>query len=88
MDTLHLRRLTVFVDEPDPGHYFWVLIESTEDAAVWTDIDAAQIPVGSWEEAFDKGVAELKIRMADKQRGPLATGEDENASPVGIATPS
>jgi len=25
----HLRHITVFVDEPDPAHFHWVLHEST-----------------------------------------------------------
>ena len=88
MDNLHLRRLTVFVDEPDPGDYYWVLIESTGDAAIWIDIDSSQAPVSSWEDAFDKGVVELKKRVPNKVLGPLIGGEDENGSPVGIAISS
>ena len=88
MDNLHLRSLTVFVDEPDPGDYYWVLIESTGDAAIWIDIDSSQAPLSSWEDAFDKGVVELKKRVPNKRLGPLIDGEGENGSPVGIAISS
>lgn len=88
MDDQHLRRLTIFVDEPEPGQFYWVMIESTDDAAVWLDVESALEPVSTWEEAFDKGVTCLKSQVNDKMRGPQALGEDENASPVGITTSS
>ncbi|MEJ8852444.1 hypothetical protein [Variovorax rhizosphaerae] len=37
----HLRHLSVFVDEPGPGHYFWVLHESTEDGSASPSIASA-----------------------------------------------
>lgn len=36
----HLRHLSILVDEPEPGHFYWVLHASTEDASVWVDIEA------------------------------------------------
>lgn len=83
MADLHLRRLTVFVDEPDPGLYYWVLIESKHDASVWEDVSSAEEPANTWREAWDAGVAALQALVPDQRRGPLAGGEDENASPVG-----
>lgn len=83
MADLHLRRLAVFVDEPDPGCFYWVLIESKDDAAVWADIGSSEESFTTWRKAFDAGNAELLSRVADKDRGPLVPGEDENASPVG-----
>jgi hypothetical protein len=55
----HLRRLSVFVDEPDPRHFFWVLHESAEDASVWTDIDSSALSYPSWTEAFEAGTVAL-----------------------------
>lgn len=86
MSTMHLRRIAVFVDEPDPGDFFWVLVESKEDAATWEELAAAEEPVRTWREAFDLGSAALLNLVADQKRGPLAAGEDENASPVGGGT--
>lgn len=37
-----LRRIAIFVDEPDPGQFYWVLIENGEDAATWSDLEAEQ----------------------------------------------
>ncbi|MDO8370803.1 MAG: hypothetical protein Q7T39_02625 [Polaromonas sp.] len=86
MGTMHLRRIGVFVDESDPGDFYWVLIESKEDSATWEDLVAAEEPVHSWREAFDLGTAALLNLVDDQKRGPLAAGEDENASPVGGGT--
>lgn len=83
MADLHLRRLAIFVDEPDPGCFYWVLIESKGDAAVWADVGASEESFPTWRQAFDAGNTELLSRVTDKDRGPLVAGEDENASPVG-----
>ena len=81
---LFLRRVAVFVDEPDPGQYFWVLIESKEDASVWLDIDAAEESLPTWQAALDAGNVALMKLVQNKETGPLTSGEDENASPVGF----
>ena len=51
----HLRRPSVFVNEPDPGQVYWVLHESFDDAAVWVDLEAAEQSVALWIDAFDQG---------------------------------
>jgi hypothetical protein len=33
------RRLAVFVDNPGEDNFLWVLIESTDDPAVWLDLE-------------------------------------------------
>lgn len=66
-----LRRIAVFVDEPDPGLYFWVLIENTEDAEIWRDIDAAEGPQTTWRAAFDVGNAALLALVSDQAAGPV-----------------
>ena len=80
----HLRRLSVFVDEPDPGQFYWVLHESLDDAAVWMDIRASEESFPSWMAAFDQGVVELLKLVENELTGPRAAGEDENTSPVGL----
>ena len=71
-----LRHVTVWVDEPDPGHFHWVLHESTEDASVWVDIDSSVLSFPSWTEAFEAGTVELYRLVADERLGPRASGED------------
>ncbi len=83
MADLHLRRLGVFVDEPDPGCFYAVLIESTEDAAVWVDIWSSEESFDTWRAAWDAGNSQLLSMVPDQAKGPLVAGEDENASPVG-----
>jgi len=79
----HLRHLSVWVDEPDHGHFHWVLHESTEDASVWLDIESSAESLPSWMEAFDAGCVALFKLVPDERTGPLASGEDEDAAPVG-----
>ncbi|MDM0035725.1 hypothetical protein QTI33_26575 [Variovorax sp. J22P271] len=79
----HLRHITVFVDEPDPGHFHWVLHESTEDASVWVDVEEGAQSYPSWTEAFEAGMVELYRLVPDATLGPRALGEDEDADPVG-----
>ena len=78
----HLRHITVFVDEPDPGHFHWVLHESAADAPVWVDIESSAGSFPSWMEAFDAGCVELFKLVPDERCGPRTTGEDAN--PVGL----
>ncbi|MEJ8851846.1 hypothetical protein [Variovorax rhizosphaerae] len=79
----HLRHVSIFVDEPDPGHFYWVLHESTEDASVWIDIESSPNAFTSWTEAFEAGTVELYRLAADERVGPRVPGEDEDAAPVG-----
>lgn len=79
----HLRHLSVFVDEPDPCHFHWVLHESTEDSSVWIDIEASVETFASWLDAFEAGSVALLELVPDERAGPRAAGEDEDAEPVG-----
>lgn len=79
----HLRHISVFVDEPDPGHFHWVLHESTEDASVWIDLKSSADSFPGWLDAFTAGCVELFKLVQDDLRGPRAAGEDEDADPVG-----
>ena len=77
-----LRHITVFVDEADPGHFHWVLHESTEDGSVWVDVDSSVLSFPTWMEAFDAGCVELFKLAPDERIGPQTLGEDEDADPV------
>jgi hypothetical protein len=50
-----LRHVSVIVDEPAPGHYFWVLHESTDDAGVWGDLASSDLDFPTGGEAYDAG---------------------------------
>lgn len=80
--TDHLRNIAVTVDEPDPGVFHWVLIESTEDATVYGELQASEESYDSFAVALHAGVTALERLAEDLKAGPRATGEDEDASPV------
>ncbi|RYH40008.1 MAG: hypothetical protein EON54_18605 [Alcaligenaceae bacterium] len=79
----HLRRIAVFIDEPEPGHFHWVVHESTEDASVWLDLASSDESYPMWIDAWDAGNVALLKLVPDERVGPRAPGEDEDASPVG-----
>ena len=81
--TDYLRTISVSVDETDPGSFFWVLMESTEDATIFSDLASAEAPETTWEAALDAGVAALKALAPDRAIGPRGDIEDEDADPVG-----
>jgi hypothetical protein len=66
----HLRHITVWVDEPEPGHFHWVLHESTEDASVWVDLVSSKQPYETWSAAFEDGRVELFKLARDERIGP------------------
>lgn len=81
--TDYLRTISVSVDETDPGTFFWVLMESLEDATIFSDLASAETPEVSWEAALDAGVAALKALAPDRTIGPRGDVEDKDADPVG-----
>ena len=82
--TDHLRSIAVTVDEPDPGVFHWVLIESTEDASVYLELEASEGSYDSWTHALPQGTERLlALGRNSPVKGPRANGEDEDADPVG-----
>ena len=65
----YLRQIAVTVDEPDPGVFLWLLIESKESATEYGELAVAKAPYGTYTEALDAGVLELK-RLANYRDGP------------------
>ena len=78
-----IRRIAIFVDEPDPGLFYWVLIENDEDAEIWTDLEAAEEPKTTWRSAFDAGsvappsfkrfAAQHAVKLAREKQGRYST---------------
>ena len=74
----HLRRITVFVDEPVHGRFHWVLHElheSIEDASIWKDILSSEESYETWADAFEAGCLELFKLAPDERIGPQTFGE-------------
>ena len=79
----HIRRISVHVDEPEPGHFHWVLMEEDGDATVWKELEAGESSYDMWLDALTSGVCALEKYAPDERIGPRLPGEDEDASPVG-----
>ena len=80
--TDHLRHISLSVDEPDPGLFYWVLMESKDDISVWSEYKASVESYATYGKALRAGLAVLES-IGDSKVGPRTSGEDENASPVG-----
>jgi hypothetical protein len=65
------RRLAVFVDRPSPGSFVWIILESTEDPAVWLDLETGDSIFDNWREAYDAGNEALMSYVDDELAGPL-----------------
>jgi hypothetical protein len=82
--TSHIRRIAVHVDEPEPGQFFWVLMEEGDDASQWREIESAAEGCDMWLDALQAGMAALIEYAPDERIGPRSTGgEDEDAASVG-----
>ena len=79
----HLRRIALHVDEPDPAHFYWVLMEEGDDASQWVELESADQPTDMWIDAYQAGTAALLGYVQDERIGPRTAGDDEDASPVG-----
>ncbi|MEB0114777.1 hypothetical protein QN397_26235, partial [Variovorax sp. RTB1] len=67
----NLRHLAVFVKEPEPGTFYWTLIESTGDAGLWFDVHTASQPFAHWIDAWMAGNDELLRHVSRPSEGPL-----------------
>ncbi|MBD9667420.1 hypothetical protein IB278_25910 [Variovorax sp. VRV01] len=79
----HIRRIAVHVDEPDPGHFYWVLMEVGDDASGWKELASAEEAYDMWLDALQAGVRALEGYASGERIGPRAAGDDEDANPVG-----
>jgi hypothetical protein len=79
----HIRRISVHVDEPDPGHFYWVLMEEGDDASQWRELDSADEGYDMWLDALQAGTKALIGYAPDERIGPRENGDDEDSAPVG-----
>lgn len=70
------RRLAVFVDRPSASSFLWILLESTEDPAVWLDLETSEDTFENWLDAFEAGNAALLAYVDDELAGPVVTSPD------------
>lgn len=65
------RRLAVFVDNPSDEKFLWIVMESTEDPAVWLDLETCDDSNDSWIEAYEAGNSALMAYVDDELVGPV-----------------
>ncbi|BEP42278.1 hypothetical protein [Variovorax sp. V15] len=80
----HVRRISVHVDEPDPGHFYWVLMEEGDDASQWLELQSAEEGYDMWIDALQAGMWALERLAEDERIGPRIDRDDEGSSPVGM----
>ena len=80
----HIRRISVHVDEPDPGHFYWMLMEEGDDASQWVELQSADEGYDMWIDALQAGMWALEKLAKDERIGPRIEGDDEDSAPVGI----
>jgi hypothetical protein len=71
------------VEEPLPGEFYWVILESKEDPTVWKEFSSALHGCPTWGDAWAQGVMEYMRLVRDRRFGPQSSGEDEATSSVG-----
>lgn len=72
------RRLAVFVDNPGEEKFLWVLIESTDDPAVWLDLETGDEAYSTWIDAHEAGNTALLAYVEDETLGPVRDGGAED----------
>ena len=65
-----LRRISLHVDEPDPGHFHWVLMEEVTDAFTWAELSSSKEGYDMWIDAWRQGSRALLALTEDQTQGP------------------
>jgi len=86
MTSLPLRHIAVYVEEPRPKKFAWVLNESADGGVHWEMLQRAGKPVASYQEAMAAGLAALQEMVEDTALGPR--GEPEVEAPAEEAKPA
>jgi hypothetical protein len=82
----HLRRISLHVDEPDPGQFHWVLMEEGTDAFTWAELASSDSSYPMWIEAWDRGRAALLAMTQDHTIGPRSEVPTPSfGDPIGIS---
>lgn len=81
MQTKPLRHLALTVEEPQPGLYHWMILESEDAMKTWFVLIGPGDDYDTFGEAWDDGAVQLRD-MGDREYGPRAEIEDESADPV------
>jgi hypothetical protein len=63
-----LRHIAVYVEEPKPGRFAWVLAELERRS--WRQLDRSEAPVASYKTAMAEGLLALQAMVEDLDVGP------------------
>lgn len=75
-----LRRISVYVEEPERGWFQWVLAEAAEGLSIWHDLKAAEDWEPTYKEAMAKGLLALQDLIEDLDQGPREAPPKPKAS--------
>jgi len=78
-----LRSIAVTVDEPDPGNFYWVLLESQGRDDAFRLLNSAPRGLDTYEGALQEGVNELRRMCAARALGPRREFDSEDENPSG-----
>lgn len=76
-----LQQLSLTVDEPDDGDFFWTILESTIGHTSWTEHSSALHGYRTWKEAWNAGNVEYLKLVTDPRIGPRYSGAVERTAP-------
>jgi hypothetical protein len=79
-----LRSIAVTVDEPDPGLFYWVLLESRPPRHdEFRLLNSASRATDSYEHALQEGVNELRRLCQVRELGPRRGYQNGDENPSG-----
>lgn len=67
-----LRRISVYVEEPERGWFQWVLAEAAEGLSIWHDLKAAEEWEPTYKQALPEDLLALQGLIDDLDQGPRA----------------
>jgi hypothetical protein len=74
-----LRHIAIYVEEPGPGRYAWVLIE--RESGGWQALERSAASVASYHTAMARGLAALERMVPNLDEGPRADDEQSGHRP-------
>lgn len=80
-----LRHIAVYVEEPKPGRFVWVLVELKGHD--WHRLDVCDSPVASYQTAMAQGLLALQGRVENLDVGPREAGAPNQQSDANARRP-
>lgn len=86
----HLRRIALTVEQDDPGHFHWLILESVGDIVVYDkEVNHGDENHASYEEAWEDGLKAIKRHFSgDLKDGPRALSDRGFGAPADTPAPA